>query len=88
MVLSSYHWLHEKDGTIFAPSQSKSMGRQSETLDSDRPSPNAEQDTAMSEQPGNEDIAAPAMTRRAALAAAAVAPLSIGPAASDSTANP
>src|SRR4029450_9523261 len=38
------------------------------------------QDTAMSEQVSNEDNGAPAMTRRAALAAAAVAPLSIGPA--------
>ena len=35
----------------------------------------------MAEQIGNEDHQAPAMTRRAALAAAAVAPLSIGPAA-------
>jgi ketosteroid isomerase-like protein len=34
----------------------------------------------MSEQVSNEDHRAPAMTRRAALAAAAVAPLSIGPA--------
>jgi len=42
---------------------------------------NAEQDTAMSEQIGNEDQQVPAMTRRAALAAAAVAPLSIGSAA-------
>jgi hypothetical protein len=42
---------------------------------------NAEQDTAMSEQIGNEDQQAQAMTRRAALAVAAVAPLSIGSAA-------
>jgi ketosteroid isomerase-like protein len=42
---------------------------------------NAEQDTAMSEQIGNEDQQVPAMTRRAALAAAAVAPLSIASAA-------
>ena len=35
----------------------------------------------MSEQIGNEDHQVPAMTRRAALAVAAVAPLSIGPAA-------
>jgi ketosteroid isomerase-like protein len=38
----------------------------------------------MSEQPGNKDIEALSITRRAALAAAAFAPLSIGPAASDS----
>ena len=37
----------------------------------------------MLEQLGNEDIRAPTITRRAALAAAAVAPLSIAPAASE-----
>jgi ketosteroid isomerase-like protein len=42
---------------------------------------NAEQDTAMSEQIGNEDQQVPAMTRRTALAVAAVASLSIDSAA-------
>src|SRR5690242_3083082 len=42
---------------------------------------NVEQDAAMSEKIGNEDQQVPAMTRRTALAVAAVAPLSIGSAA-------
>src|SRR5882672_3292087 len=80
MVLSSYHWLHEQDGTISAPLQPKSMDRRSGTRDRGHRH-QSEQDAAMSEQISNEDQQVPAMTRRATLAAAAVAPLSIGSAA-------
>jgi ketosteroid isomerase-like protein len=55
MVLISYHWRHEQDGTISAPSQSKSI---------------IEQDRTMSEQVDNQDRQAAAITRRAVPAAA------------------
>jgi ketosteroid isomerase-like protein len=77
MVLISYHWIHEQDGTIPAPLQSKS-GVAAGKLHGERPS-HAKQDTAMAEKV--EDQQAPRMTRRAALAAAAVVPLSVGSAA-------